>query len=116
MGRRILIVEDEMLLAVDLELLPESQGCMVELANSVDRALALAEAERPDAVNLDMNTTARRPHLCAEGRGNAKKPAGADSQVSDIVRELVLVAGGRFDLDRTSTDFTMGNRRIWLAQ
>ena len=41
-GRRLLIVEDEMLLAMDLELLLEEQGCEVlKPANSVERALCL---------------------------------------------------------------------------
>lgn len=55
-GRRLLIVEDEMLLAMDLELLLEEQGCEVlRPANSIERALGLLETERPDAATLDMN-------------------------------------------------------------
>ena len=52
----MLVVEDEMLLAMDIEALLEEQGCEVlEPACSVKRALAVLEASRPDAASLDMN-------------------------------------------------------------
>ena len=52
----MLVVEDEMLLALDLETLLEEQGCQVlEPARSVERALAVLETGRPDAASLDMN-------------------------------------------------------------
>jgi DNA-binding NtrC family response regulator len=55
-GRRVLIVEDEMLIAMELESLLERQGCVVlGPTNTVDRALALLERERPDAVLLDLH-------------------------------------------------------------
>jgi CheY-like chemotaxis protein len=55
-GRRILVVEDEMLLALDLQTLLEEQGCEVlEPASSVRRALAVLETRLPDAASLDMN-------------------------------------------------------------
>ena len=53
---RVLIVEDEMLLAMDLETLIAEQGCaVIGPAPTVDRALALLEQERPDAAILDAN-------------------------------------------------------------
>lgn len=55
-GLSVLIVEDEMLLAMDLEALLEEQGCEVlESASNVRRALAVLETQRPDLVSLDMN-------------------------------------------------------------
>lgn len=55
-GRRILIVEDELLLAMDLEMLLEEHGCEVlEPVANVEHALHVLETERPDAVTLDMN-------------------------------------------------------------
>jgi CheY-like chemotaxis protein len=55
-GRRILIVEDEMLLAMDLEMFLEDRGCEVlGPASNVAEALAILEAERPDAATVDMN-------------------------------------------------------------
>ncbi len=55
-GRRILIVEDEMLLAMDLQLLLEDQGC--EIAGpvpSVKRALEVIAHQSLSAATLDMN-------------------------------------------------------------
>jgi len=55
-GRRILIVEDEMLVAMDLQSLLEEHGCEVlGPVPSVARALEFLSVERPDAVTLDMN-------------------------------------------------------------
>ncbi len=52
----MLIVEDEMLLAMDIEALFQDQGCEVlGPAGSVERALAVLETQRPDAASLDMN-------------------------------------------------------------
>jgi CheY-like chemotaxis protein len=55
-GRRVLIVEDEMLVAMELETLIADEGCtVIGPAPTVDRALALLEHERPDAAVLDVN-------------------------------------------------------------
>lgn len=55
-GRRVLIVEDEMLIAMEIESLLERHGCVVlGPAHTVDRALALLADERPDAALLDLN-------------------------------------------------------------
>ena len=55
-GRRVLIVEDEMLIGMELESLLQEQGCTaLGPAPTVARALALLEEERPDAVILDLN-------------------------------------------------------------
>ena len=55
-GQRILIVEDEMLLAMDLQALLEEQGC--EIAGpvpSVRRALDVISCQALSAATLDMN-------------------------------------------------------------
>ena len=55
-GRRVLVVEDEMLLAMEFEGLLQRQGCaVVGPASTVDRALALLDHDQPDAALLDLN-------------------------------------------------------------
>ena len=55
-GRRVLLVEDEMLVAMEFEGLLQRQGCAVlGPAPTVDRALALLDHEQPDAALLDLN-------------------------------------------------------------
>ena len=60
-GRRILIVEDEFLLAMELELLLRRRGCLVlGPVSCVDHALALLDGEPPDAALLDVNLRGER--------------------------------------------------------
>jgi DNA-binding NtrC family response regulator len=55
-GRRVLVIEDEMLVAMEFESLLQRQGCAVlGPAPTVDRALALLDHDRPDAAILDLN-------------------------------------------------------------
>ena len=55
-GRRIMIVEDEMLVAMELESLLAEQGCaVIGPAPTADRALALLAEGLPDAAILDVN-------------------------------------------------------------
>ena len=55
-GRRVLLVEDEMLVAMEFEGLLQRQGCaVVGPASTVDRALALLDHDQPDAALLDLN-------------------------------------------------------------
>ncbi|HBM62014.1 response regulator [Salipiger marinus] len=55
-GRRILVVEDEMLLAMELQMILEDEGCVVlGPVPDIPRALALVEGEALDAATLDMN-------------------------------------------------------------
>lgn len=55
-GLRVLVVEDEMLIAMDLENALEEAGAnVVGLAATLDRALILAERELPDAAVLDVD-------------------------------------------------------------
>lgn len=55
-GRRILVVEDEMLIAMELEGVLEDEGCVaVGPAPTVCRALGLLDRELLDAAILDLN-------------------------------------------------------------
>ena len=55
-GRRVLVIEDEMLVAMEFESLLQRQGCaVVGPASTVDRALALLDRDQPDAALLDLN-------------------------------------------------------------
>ena len=55
-GRRVLVVEDEMLVAMEFEGLLQRQGCaVVGPASTVDRALALLDHDQPDAALLDLD-------------------------------------------------------------
>ena len=79
-GLRVLIVEDEMLLAMDLEALLEGRGCIVEAANSIPLALSAIEDWAPDVVTLDMNLD-----------GNSSEPIAASLRKRDI--PFVVVTG-----------------------
>ncbi len=55
-GRRILIVEDEVLVAMDLQMILEEKGCdVIGPAQTVVRALDLLSEHEPDAATLDLN-------------------------------------------------------------
>jgi two-component SAPR family response regulator len=55
-GARILIVEDESILALDLENRLTREGCdVIGVASREAKALKFLEQERPDAVVLDLN-------------------------------------------------------------
>lgn len=60
-GLRILIVEDEFLLAMELEMLLQRRGCMVlGPVSSVAQALAALDGEPPDLALLDVNLKGER--------------------------------------------------------
>jgi two-component system, response regulator PdtaR len=53
-GCRVLIVEDELLIALELKRTLENLGCdVLGPASSIEKALALLETERPDLAFLD---------------------------------------------------------------
>lgn len=55
-GKRILVVDDDSLLAFDLETFLEDEGCVViGPAPSVDKALVLIATDPPDAAILDLD-------------------------------------------------------------
>jgi DNA-binding LytR/AlgR family response regulator len=60
-GLRILIVEDEFLLAMELETLLQQRGCMVlGPVSSVGQALTVLDGEQPDVALLDVNLKGER--------------------------------------------------------
>lgn len=66
-GRRVLVVEDESLVAMLLETILEDMGCeTVGPAATIDEGLRLAADERIDAALLDVNVSGRQVFPIAE--------------------------------------------------
>ncbi len=66
-GRRVMVVEDESLVAMLLETILEDMGCTpVGPAATVDEGLAMAESEALDAALLDVNVAGRQIFPVAE--------------------------------------------------
>ena len=66
-GRRILVVEDEMLVVMMIEDMLADLGCkLVTSAATVDQALALINAQVFDAAMLDVNLNGNDSHPVAE--------------------------------------------------
>ena len=66
-GRRVLVVEDEMLVVMMMEDMLADLGCKsVTSAATVDKALALIDAQVFDAAMLDMNLNGNDSQLVAE--------------------------------------------------
>lgn len=66
-GRRVLVVEDEMLVLMMTEDMLADLGCdSVTAAASVDQAIALIDAQVFDAAMLDMNLNGTSSHSVAE--------------------------------------------------
>jgi CheY-like chemotaxis protein len=114
-GRRVMVVEDEMLVAMELETLLVEQGCaVVGPAPTADRALALLDEGLPDAAILDVNLNGHTalpvaaalsaqgvPFLLATGYGNSLQPELKDAPRVDkpvnheqLVRTLAHLLGG----------------------
>lgn len=114
-GRRVMIVEDQMLLAMELESLLAELGCTVlGPAPSVAQALALLEQQRPDAAILDVNLNGQTalpvaealtaqgvPFVLATGRTDVLQPElqgaprlGKPVDHNELVRALVQVLDG----------------------
>jgi two-component system, response regulator PdtaR len=65
--RRVLVVEDELLVAMELERLLRQAGCTVlGPVPSIERALALIRADPPEVGLLDVNLGGRRVTPVAE--------------------------------------------------
>jgi two-component SAPR family response regulator len=80
-GLRILIVEDEFLLAMDLEMMLQQRGCMVlGPVPSVGHALRLLDHEQPDVALLDVNL-----------KGERATPVAAELQAHGV--PYVLITG-----------------------
>ncbi|WOI54019.1 hypothetical protein [Parvularcula sp. LCG005] len=83
-GKRIMLLEDEVLIAIDLAYAFEDAGAVAVTANSCDEALEEIEQGLPDAAVLDVNL----------GRGETCRP------VAQKLRELgvpFFLHSGDFD-------------------
>ena len=66
-GRRVLVVEDEMLVLIMIEDMLADLGCKsVTSAATVDKALALIHEQAFDVAMLDMNLNGNDSHVVAE--------------------------------------------------
>jgi CheY-like chemotaxis protein len=66
-GRRVLVVEDEMLVLLNIEAVLADLGCAaIFAAATVARALALMEAQRFDLAMLDVNLGGETSYLVAD--------------------------------------------------
>ena len=66
-GVRVLVVEDEFLVALELEHVLDRQGCeVIGPVPSIERALSLVAEDRPDAAVLDVNVSGGRITPVAE--------------------------------------------------
>jgi CheY-like chemotaxis protein len=66
-GRRVLVVEDEMMVLMNIENVLADLGCeVVASAATVDRALALVEADRFDLAMLDVNLGGQTSYSVAD--------------------------------------------------
>jgi CheY-like chemotaxis protein len=66
-GRRVLVVEDELLVLMMIEDMLADLGCeSVIAAATVEKALAVIDAQVLDAAMLDMNLNGTSSHLVAE--------------------------------------------------
>lgn len=63
---RVVVVEDEAIIALELEMLLTSLGAeVVAMAMSADEAVRLAEAERPDCMTMDIRLQGDRDGVSA---------------------------------------------------
>lgn len=99
-GRRVLVVEDEMLLALDLEEGLNDAGCdVVGPAGNLRTALALARSETIDAAILDVNLGGESVFPVAQALAARRVPflfatayAGADELYPGDVRQAPRLA------------------------
>ena len=102
-GRRVLVVEDEMMVLMIIEDMLADLGCeSVTAAATVDQALALIDAQVFDAAMLDMNLNGNKSHAVADalaargvpfvfstgysghGRDGLPRPARAEEAVQAV--------------------------------
>jgi CheY-like chemotaxis protein len=65
-GLHILVVEDEVMVAMMLEDMVQDLGCRVDLAPTIGKALDSLRKNVPDGVLLDMNIHGQKPVAIAE--------------------------------------------------
>ena len=84
-GLRILIVEDEFMIALDIQAIVTDLGCTpVGLASSVSNALAVLEQVPVDAALLDINLQGTQSFAVADtfqARGNPSRSSRATTNI-----------------------------------
>ena len=91
-GRRILVVEDEMLVLMNIELALRDLGCSTILAAAtVSQALALLPQHDFDAAIIDVNLAGEKSYPVADALSERGIPFAFSTGCSDH--------GGRADLD-----------------
>lgn len=74
-GKRVLIVEDEMLVLMAIEDMLADLGCTaISVAGNVEKALALIATERFDLATLDVNLNGERSYPAAKALTAAGVP------------------------------------------
>jgi DNA-binding NarL/FixJ family response regulator len=102
--RKILIVEDDHLVALDLETaLLEAGFAVTGIAGSAEEAVALARAERPDLVLMDIRLAGRRDGV----------DAALDLYREEGIRCLFATAHSDSDMRRRAND---AKPLGWLAK
>ena len=98
-GLRILIVEDELLVAMDYEEMLRREGCTVlGPVGRQSRALELLKRERPDAAILDLNLAGERSTAVAEALEAMQVPFVVVSGYGErTLQEAVLRRAPRLD-------------------
>jgi CheY-like chemotaxis protein len=98
-GKRVLAVEDELLVCMDLEAILEGAGCVVVgPAANLDQALSLAQSEQIDAAVLDVNLDGRPVFPAAEVLADRRVPFifasgyGGELSVPERLRAIPRVA------------------------
>lgn len=83
-GRRVLVVEDEMLVLMNIEFMLADLGCeCVTAAATVDQALAQLETDVFDAAVLDVNLNGRESYAVADALGGRGIPFVFSTGYSD---------------------------------
>ncbi len=83
-GRRILVVEDEMLVLMNIEYMLADLGCgSVTAAATVDQALALIETQAFDAAVVDVNLNGHESYPVADALGVRSVPFAFSTGYSD---------------------------------
>ncbi|WP_062203284.1 response regulator [Aureimonas sp. AU12] len=65
-GKKVLVVEDEFLVALDLEMELEESGAKVTCASTLSQATGCAERDEFDAVVLDLNLHGEKSYPLAD--------------------------------------------------
>lgn len=74
-GKRVLVVEDEMLVLMAIQDILADLGCTaISVAGNLDKALALIAAEPFDLATLDLNLNGQRSYPAAQALSDAGVP------------------------------------------